>query len=833
LIIINNLGESGKIILNYAERVCKELNNEQIDTTHLFMGVAELEDIYIRRQFLKAGIDIDEVSRELKQKIKAEGIKENVQASFSPAARKALEEAQNEASRLGDSEAEAPHILLGILEDKDSMVAKILREHLKKQKDADPDKVMAALADNLRKMISDDGWPKKFYDKRKVVEQPGIGKTTDGIDKSSDKFKKIGRDLTADASEGKLNPKIGREKELLEIIRILTGKRKNNPILIGEAGVGKTGVVEGLAQLIADEDVPDELKGKRIMTVEMVSVVAAGAKYFGQFEQKLQELLDEAEKDPSLIIFIDEIHTLMGAQGGAMKAADILKPALSGGRLKCIGATTTGEYRKYIEKDKALDRRFQPVQIDEPTEEDTREILLGLRPKYEEFHGLKILDEAITAAVELSVRYIGGRRLPDKAIDLIDQACSQKKLRSYYGFSEFGELTREEKKDLLRGKKVSTAAANTMMISYEDVARIVADWTGIPVGKITVDEREKLLYMDQLMKKSIFGQDEAIDIISESIKRNRANLVYTKRPIGSFLFVGPTGVGKTELAKTLAQILFDDEERIIQIDMSEFYEKHTLSRLIGSPHGYVDSDLGGQLTEAVKNQPFAVVLFDEIEKAHPEVLKILLQIMEEGHCSDGLGRPVNFKNTVIIMTSNIGSGRVSKGRTIGVPPPKEEKKSNISSDLNKELISKLSPEFVNRINGIVEFNSLSKDHLREIALKMLSRLKVKVETSDEALEFLVDDSYVPAMGARPLRRTIEAKVVSPLANKIIRGEISEYDTVKIGVSDGNITIEKITESGAADNEGDKSNEKICNGEECRERNPATNTWCKKCGRELN
>lgn len=865
MIKIFDFGESGKLVFTYAERAARRLNNQQIGTEHIFLGIVELEDINIRRQFSNVGVDVDELSKKITLKITAGQGQKTEQLLLSLPAKKALMIALVEAKKFGSDVAEAPHLLLGVLADDTGVVVRTLEEHK-----AD----LKKLAHNITEMIRKQEWPKKFYGERKAVEQPGI-------DKTSDIVSKLGRDLTADAEQGKLDPIIGREQELLAIIKILTGRRKNNPILVGDAGVGKTGVVEGLAQLIVDSKVPPELQSKRIRTVEMVAIVAAGAKYFGQFEQKLQALLKEAENNPELIIFIDEIHTLMGARGGAMNAADILKPALSGGRIKCIGATTTEEYRKYIEKDKALDRRFQPVFIGEPTSDETLEILSGLRQKYEDFHRLKILDEALEAAVELSVRYIGNRRLPDKAIDLIDQACSQKKLRLFYGISDIGQLTLEEKRAIFAGKMDSACVTKTVLISYEDVARIVSDWTGIPVGKLTEKESAKLLSLEKLMKKKIVGQDQAVFAIAQSIRKSRSGLGDPKRPIGSFLFLGPTGVGKTELAKTLAEILFDDEERIIQLDMSEFYEKHTISRLIGSPHGYVDSDLGGQLTEAVKKQPYSVVLFDEIEKSHPEVMRILLQVLEEGRLTDGLGRPVNFRNTVVIMTSNIGSGQISEYRPLGFNLQSTQGQdtgnvlNDISTELQKELKKRLSPEFMNRVDEVVIFNPLSKENLVAIASNMLARIKVKVEADRETIDFLVNARYDPTMGARPLRRTIEDLVVEPLANEIIKGKITEHDVIKLKVSDGEITFKKKPVKKKKPKETDdrtlktekaietkptvdqpeviktpvppstpESPErkvppsgltpdyKICPGTDCGWKNPAISKWCEKCGRDL-
>ncbi|HMA54462.1 MAG TPA: ATP-dependent Clp protease ATP-binding subunit [Acidobacteriota bacterium] len=811
---IANFGESGKLALSHAERMAKETRHDDIGAEHVFLGVAQLEDVNIRRQLQKTGVDIDEVSRAIRNGIKTGTAAAGRPLTLSPEAKRAVDAAKREARALGQDKIEAPHILLGLLEDETGLSARAL-------KNAGAD--LAQAAENLRGMLRKGEWKPEFYDGRKAVEQPGI-------DKTSEIVKDLGRDLTADAEQGLFDPIIGREDEILAMMKILTGRRKNNPILVGDAGVGKTAVVEGLAQVIVSEGVMPELKGKRIRTVEMVAVVA-GAQLLGQFEQKLQTLIKEAETDPHLILFIDEIHTLMGARGGAMGAADILKPALSRGKMKCIGATTQEEYRKHFEKDKALARRFQPVFVDEPTKEETLEILWGLRPKYEEFHGAKILDEAVQGAVDLSARYIGDRRMPDKAIDVIDQACSNKKLRMFYGLSDLGELTRQERRDLFSGKKGAPAAGTSMIIAFEDVARIVAEWTGIPVGKLKETESLKLLDLEALVGKKIVGQDEAVKAIAQSIRTSRSGMGDPKRPMGSFLFLGPTGVGKTELAKTLAGILFDDEERLIQIDMSEFYEKHTISRLTGSPPGYVDSDQGGQLTEAVKKQPYAVVLFDEIEKAHPDVLRILLQILEEGRLTDGLGRSVNFRNTVIVMTSNVGSDRISEHRPFGVDLRSKEARdkgsslSDIRGDIEKELRRRFSPEFMNRIDEVVLFNPLSRENLRNIAKVMLAKIPIKVEADEEALELLVNARYDPAMGARPLRRTIEDLVVEPLANEIIGGKISEHDTVRLGASEGRLTFRRIPA------EPDPT-AKTCPAKGCGAVNAGSAKRCQKCGREL-
>lgn len=866
MISIDKLGESGKLALTFAEQITRQLQYVNMETGHLFLGVAELKDAHIQIQFQKVGLDINILRDKIWKMLSKGGGKIGVQIFLTLEVRKSLEVARVEAASLGQEKVEAPHILLGILDNDLSMLFKVIRSL-----GVDPTK----LSHGLREMMRSGEWPNKFYGERKTVEQPGI-------DKTSGLMKKLGRDLTADAEQGKLDPIIGREDTILEIIKILTGRRKNNCIIVGDAGVGKTAIVEGLAQVMVSKKVPPDLAGKRLRSIEMVSLYASGTKYLGEFEKKLDDIIKEAEGNPNLILFIDEIHTLMGARGGAMGAADILKPALSRGRLKCIGATTNEEYRKHIEKDQAMVRRFQPVFVGEPTSDETLDILWGLRPKYEEFHSVKILDEAVEAAVELSSRYIGDRRLPDKAIDLIDQACAQKKLRLYYGVRDLGQLTKEEKRELFSDKTKQQETPKSILISFEDVARVVSEWTGIPSGKLTEKESVKLLALEEMMEKKIVGQEHGISAIARAIRKSRSGLGNPKRPIGSFLFLGPTGVGKTELAKTLAGILFDDEDRIIQIDMSEFYEKHTISRLIGSPHGYVDSDLGGQLTEAVKKQPYSVVLFDEVEKAHPEVLRIMLQILEEGRLTDGLGRPVNFRNTVVIMTSNIGSQRINErsASAMGFKTTEEKDKgltiSDIRGDIEKQLRTKLSPEFMNRIDEIVIFNPLKKEDLKKIALIMLSKLKVKVEADKNVIDFLVNARYDPTMGARPLRRTIENLVVDPLANEIIRGKISEHDIIKLGLSDGAITfkakrvvkqddkgkdekvrkedvnkktdplikkevpgktipkdeeLKKLLDSKSGPDENIEIPEsKKCI--KCGAVNPVSNKWCWKCGRDL-
>jgi len=781
--MFGDLGESAKLAFAFAIQVSQESKQFYIGTEHLFLGVARLEDVSINHQFARAGVDVGAVERAIIKDIEAVPVgTQSDEVTVTPRTEHVVNLAMNEAHRRGGGLVEAPDILIGILEDGRGVAARAV-----KRCGGD----LGEIAGFLRDMMLKEEWTPNFYNTRKVVEQPGIEKT-------GNLMETLGRDLTRLAEEGGLDPIIGRESELLKVIQILLSRRKNNPMLIGDAGVGKTAVVEGLAQLIASGNAPPELKGKHIQTIE-VGALVSGTIFRGSFENKLLGFVKEARENPDVIVFIDEIHMLVGAgtsgHNEALDAANILKPALSQGDFKCIGATTYSEYRKYIESDPALARRFQPVFVGEPAPEDTLEILEGLRGKYEDFHEVKILDEALEAAVELSRRYITDRRLPDKAIDLLDQACSQRKLRTYYGFGEVDRLTREEKLSLFSTEAQPRRPA-ILLISAEDIARVLAGWTGIPVGRLTQQESERLINMETLMCRRLIGQDEAVEAVAQAIRTSRAGMRDSRRPTGAFLFLGPTGVGKTECARTLAEILFDDEDKIIRVDMSECYDQHFISRLIGSPPGYVDSDRGGQLTEAVKKNPYSVVLFDEIEKAYPNVLDLLLQVMDEGRLTDALGRLVSFRNTIIIMTSNIGSADLVGGSDIGFHPPgwtqEEETLSSaeVHRQVERELKRSLRPEFINRLDEVVIFNPLGKEDLRKIALLLLSKIPVKVEANKKALDFLVDARYEPAMGARPLRRTIDDYVVEPLANKLIKKEISESDVVKLGLSGGKLTFRK-------------------------------------------
>jgi ATP-dependent Clp protease ATP-binding subunit ClpC len=640
-------------------------------------------------------------------------------------------------------------------------------------------------------------------------------------------LEKYGHDLTELARQGKLDPVIGRENEIKRVIQILSRRTKNNPVIIGDAGVGKTAIAEGLAQKIAAEDVPDSLKGKKVVALDMGALVA-GSKFRGEFEERLKAVLDEIRQAAGeVIMFIDELHTVVGAGAaeGAIDASNMLKPALSRGEIQCIGATTLDEYRKRIEKDKALERRFSPVYLDEPSVEATIEMLRGLRPRYEAHHKIKIEDSALVAAAKLSQRYIADRFLPDKAIDLIDEAASKLRLDMESAPEEVKTLDRkmkhlrdEEEAASQRGdyQKATELKAERLrlerehnqaklkwqkekkidsVVDEEDIAGLVAQWTGIPVSRMMETETDKLVHMEERIHQRIVDQEEAVAAVSEAIKRGRAGLKDPKRPIGSFIFLGPTGVGKTELARALAEFLFDDEEAMVRMDMSEYMEKHTVSRLIGSPPGYVGYEEGGQLTEAVRRRPYRVILFDEVEKAHPDVFNILLQLLEDGRLTDGHGRTVDFKNTVVIMTSNLGTEEYQRGG-IGFPSKKDEGgEQRMRSAIEGALKRTFRPELLNRIDDVIIFHPLTEEHLKSIVdllirevEKRLAERKIKLEVNEEAKAWLVQKGYDPVYGARPLRRAIQRYVENPISTKILQGEFKEGDTIAISLEGDNLSF---------------------------------------------
>jgi ATP-dependent Clp protease ATP-binding subunit ClpC len=722
------------------------------------------------------------------------------QIPFTPRAKKVLELALREALSLGHNYIGTEHILLGLVRENEGVAARILLDF-----DADAEKIR----NEIIRMLSGPG-------RRQQGGGQGPGEKT----KSSKLLDQFGRNLTRQAAEGKSDPVVGRQTEIERVMQILSRRTKNNPVLIGEPGVGKTAVVEGLAARIASGQVPELLKGKQIYTLDLAALVA-GSKYRGEFEERLKKVMKEIMQRGDIILFIDELHNLVGAGAaeGAIDAASILKPALARGEMQTIGATTLDEYRKYLERDAALERRFQQIRVDEPSVDDTVEILRGLRDRYEAHHRCKITDDALHAAALLADRYIQDRHLPDKAIDLIDEAASRMRIKNMTAPPRYRELEEEiskvrtEKEDAIEAQEFEKAAslrdkerkltqkkreleeswhaeesADQPQIGEDEIADIVSMWTGIPVFKLTEAESQKLIRMEDELHKRVIGQDEAIVAVSKSIRRARAGIKDPKRPTGSFIFLGPSGVGKTELARTLAEFLFGDEDAMIQVDMSEFMEKHSVSRLVGSPPGYIGYDEGGQLTEAVRRKPYSVVLLDEIEKAHPDVFNILLQILEDGKLTDAQGRKVDFRNTIVIMTSNIGAATISKNQTLGFSVGDDAGLSydDMKDRIMGELKKVFRPELLNRIDEVIVFHKLTKDEIKTIVDLLMRRLRdqmgehaADVSLTEGAKELLVEKGYDPTMGARPLRRAIQRYIEDPLADFVLGRELTPGSTILV------------------------------------------------------
>jgi len=788
-----------------AQQVLRRYHHNQLDTEHLFLALLEQEGGTVGRvmEALKADLSglAREVERDLGSRPQVSGPgADTEQIYITPPTKQALDLALEEAQRFGDAFAGGEHILLGIMRQGGNASARIL-----KARGIDLESVLAAL--------------KQVRGSHSVTDEHA--------DEKYEALKRFSRDLTDLAREGKLDPVIGREREIRRVIQILSRRTKNNPALIGEPGVGKTAIVDGLAQAIVSRDVPEILHGKRLVALDLAGMVA-GSKYRGEFEERLKGVMDELRASQGQVIaFIDELHTVVGAGAaeGALDAGNMLKPALARGEWQCIGATTLDEYRKRIEKDPALERRFQPVFVDEPTIDETIAILKGLRSRYEEHHGVKISDEALEAAATLSARYISDRHLPDKAIDLIDEAGSKIRIDTY-GLPPTPQAIREEierlnaeglqaaregnyekaeelkrRTDALQDKLAASEqkwqehAAPQDTVTAEDVAQIVSDWTGIPVLKMFEEEADKLLHMEGRLHQRVKGQDEAVQAVSECIRRSRAGLSDPRRPIGSFIFLGPTGVGKTELAKALAEFLFGEEDAMVRIDMSEYMEKHSVSRLIGAPPGYVGYEEGGQLTEAVRRRPYRVVLLDEIEKAHPDVFNILLQILEDGRLTDNAGRVVDFRNVVIIMTSNIGSPLITPPPASATEQQRREHYEEMRDRVFAELQMVFRPELLNRIDEVVVFHSLTEREIRQIVDLMLDRVgkalaerHISLEATEAAKELLCQEGYNPEFGARPLRRTVQKLVENPASSAILRGEFSDGDTILLDAEDGRVKM---------------------------------------------
>ena len=812
-----------KKAIDFANELAIELGHKYIGTEHILYGLVKEGSGVASKVLSNQGIEPDMIIDEIVNLVGNEmPITETL--GFTPRSKRVIENAFIEARKLGYNYIGTEHILIGILREADSIAARILLEL---------NTNIPRLYNEIIRVINEG---EDFVSNEGGNNSKGRGK---GSYNQTPTLNQFGVDLTKKAEEGKLDPIIGRKEEIERVIQILSRRTKNNPCLIGEPGVGKTAAVEGLAEKIASGDVPEILKGKRVVTLD-ISGMVAGSKYRGDFEERIKKALEETKKAGDVILFIDEIHTIVGAGAaeGAIDAANILKPLLARGEIRLIGATTLNEYRKYIEKDAALERRFSPVTINEPSEKDTIKILKGLRDKYEAHHGVKITDEAIEAAVKMSIRYINDRYLPDKAIDLIDEAASRAKLKSFTEPDSLKKLQEEiekvesDKEEAVRIQKFEKAAKlrdkqkelqrkyeeeqkkwknknNKMLanITEENVAEVISNWTGIPAKKITEDENERLKNLEKILHERVIGQDEAVEAVAKAIRRGRVGLKDPKRPIGSFLFLGPTGVGKTELSKALAQGLFGDENAMIRIDMSEYMEPHSVSKLIGSPPGYVGFDEGGQLTEKIRRKPYSVILFDEIEKAHPDVMNMLLQILEDGRLTDSQGRTVNFKNTVIIMTSNIGARLITDKKTLGFSKTnkdnkeKEESSKKEYEDIKKEVMDalkkELRPEFINRIDEIIVFHKLTDNEISKIIDIMLKEVttrleaqKIKIELEPEVKELIASKGIDKNFGARPLRRTIQSVIEDRLAEEILDNNLQKGKTNKIGVKDGKIVVEK-------------------------------------------
>jgi len=802
--------EKAQRALVFAQEEAQNMGHNYIGTEHMLLGLIR-EEGGLTSKFLSAlNIDVNKVKKQVETMVGKGTFNPSAGFGYTPRTKRVMELSFYEARNLGHNYIGTEHLTLALIREGEGVAARVLKD-------------LGVDLQNAREQVI------------KLLKEEGVEtnkQTTNKTKSNTPLLEQFGRDLTEMAKEGQLDPVVGRSKEIERVIQILSRRTKNNPVLIGEPGVGKTAIVEGLAQRIFEANIPELLKDKRVITLDM-SAMVAGTKYRGEFEERLKNVMAEIKKANNVILFIDEMHTIIGAGAaeGAMDASSILKPALARGEIQTVGATTLDEYRKHVEKDPALERRFQPVMVDEPSKEDAVKILLGLRDKYEAHHKVRITDEAIKAAVELADRYIADRFLPDKAIDLVDEAASRVRLKAFTAPPDIKKLEadleslKNEKEEAIMGQDYEKAARirdaeqnlrnsieeekkkwkqsssnDTQTVEEEEIAHIVSSWTGIPVKKLTEGESERLLNLEKLLHERLIGQEEAVVSVSKAIRRARAGLKDPKRPIGSFIFLGPTGVGKTELCRALAEVMFGDEEAMIRIDMSEYMEKHTVSRLIGAPPGYVGYEEGGQLTEKIRRKPYSVVLLDEIEKAHPDVFNALLQILEDGRLTDGKGRTVDFRNTVIAMTSNVGASNLKKQKSLGFATSDatasteyEKMKENIMEDLKKTF----KPEFLNRLDEIIVFHSLDEQDIRQIASLMIEnvakRLKEKdvyLETTDAARDYLAKNGFDAVYGARPLRRFIQKTVEDKLSEEILASRINIGDRVIFDIEDDKPVFKK-------------------------------------------
>lgn len=810
------LTENAKTAINLAREIAYRLSHNYIGTEHLLIGLMEVEGV-ASRILEENGVTVEKVLELVNQLIAPNnGVETMEGGSFTPRSKRILDQSYKEAAKLKAPLVGTEHILIALIKESDCIAVRLLN----------------TLGVNVQKVYIDILTASGVdVSAAKTEYSAGKGSKTKGKTSATPTLDQYSRDLTEYAREGKLDPVIGREDEIQRVVQILSRRTKNNPCLVGEPGVGKTAVAEGLALKIIEGNIPDTIKEKRVVTLDLSGMVA-GSKYRGEFEERIKKVISEVISDGNVLLFIDEIHTIIGAGGaeGAIDASNILKPSLARGELQILGATTREEYRKYIEKDAALERRFQPVVVDEPSEEEAVRILFGLRDKYEAHHQVRITDSALEAAVKLSSRYINDRYLPDKAIDLMDEAASKVRLSAYASspmikeleqeikrledekekaikteaYERAGEIKKqqEEKTEELEKQKLMEEKAKLdkqLVVSDNEIAEIVASWTKIPVKKLAEEETERLQNLESILHKRVVGQEEAVGAVAKAIRRGRVGLKDPNRPIGSFLFLGPTGVGKTELSKALAEAMFGSENAIIRVDMSEYMEKHSVSKLIGSPPGYVGYDEGGQLSEKVRQNPYSVILFDEIEKAHPDVFNILLQVLDDGHITDAQGRRVSFKNTIIIMTSNAGAQNIIAPKRLGFTSVVDEKEDykRMKEGVMDEVKKIFKPEFINRIDEIIVFHSLTKEDINSIVTIMIAtiakrskaQMNISLEASDEVVKHIAEVGFDSKYGARPLRRAIQTNIEDKLAEAILAGTIKEGDMVLVEYLDNEIVVQ--------------------------------------------
>jgi len=816
--MMNNFTPRAQQVLALARKEADRFNHNYVGTEHLLLGLIKLGQGVAVNVLQKMGLDLETVRMEVEKQVGSGPDQKMVgNIPYTPRVKKVLALAGKEAKALNHSYVGTEHILLGLLREGEGVAARVLK-NLEVDIERTRNEILKELDPNFTPPEGEQDSPQ---------EQPSGGSKKDG---KTPALRAFGRDLTELARKGDMDPVIGRANEIERVIQILCRRTKNNPVLIGEAGVGKTAIVEGLAQEIAAGNVPEILRDKRVITLDLALMVA-GTKYRGQFEERIKAVMDEIRRTKNVILFIDELHTIVGAGSaeGAMDASNIIKPALSRGELQCVGATTLNEFRKYIEKDAALERRFQQVKVEAPSVEDTILILKGIRHKYEQHHKARITDEALQAAAELSDRYLTGRFLPDKAIDVMDEAGARARITSMTRPPDIKDIDKEiesikaqkegaikaqdfekaaslrddekkakEKKDAVLKDWEKKREEKEIVVSEEDMRVVVAKWTGVPLHRMEQEDNEKLLRMESELKGKVIGQTEAVVAVAKALRRSRADLKDPRRPIGSFIFLGPTGVGKTYLAQTLAEYMFGSRDALIQFDMSEYREEHTISRLVGSPPGYIGHDEGGQLSEQVRRRPYSVVLFDEIEKAHPNVLHLLLQVLEEGKLTDSLGRKIDFRNTIIILTTNIGAEQMKKV-TLGFGGDKED--GNYDSMKGKvlgEAKRVLKPEFINRFDDLIVFHQLNREDLKLIVdlevAKLVERIKqkeIKVVLDDKAREFLIEKGFDPAYGARPMRRAVERYLEDPMAEEMLKGTFKPGDTADVTATDKELIFKSV------------------------------------------